>query len=434
MNHTAIEFYNGSVRMSLSSSCLDQRPSSPQLNPPKPAPAPPLAAAAAEPPQGSVKIHPMFNKTLDPATGRPIPTQHAHPDALPSALESETPKAAEALAERLAGFRAGPSSRVEASGQKAGYVRKYEATQPTRAEKRQLKRSPFWNEEGFVEPLPAGTGNDRDQKPGTQSQVRRPIEQIDLESPESLDALVADCQEEESLKAGVSKRGRGKTGGSGAEPLSCAGPRSTQSFQPLPGGGDHVTSGLSPSGLAPHQAGVSQAWHSSESFPSTSPSAPGTGIPGTSLSCTRCGSEVASTSSSDVTRTMLQKSFLQGLLEQSRSGRSPHTETWQGTNGPGSSLFPIEVLVVHASELSLKGLQRADALESGANPGGRSGIVSGGVWVRNDGCVFEPVECPGCGPGGVVVGAKVLAADKANSFFNGQVSVTWSFCVSSWSR
>jgi hypothetical protein len=415
--------------MSLLLSCLDQRPFPLQLNPPKPAPTPPPAAAAAEPPQGSVKIHPMFNKTLDPATGRPIPTQHACLDALPPALESETPKAAEALAERLAGFRAGPSSRAEASGQKAGYVRKYEATQPTRAEKRQLKRSPFWNEEGFVEPLPAGPSKDTDQKQGTQSQVRRPIEHLDLESLESLDALVADCQEEESLKAGVSKRGRGQTGGPEVEPLSCAGPRSTQSFQPLPGGGDYVTSGLSPSGFAPHQARVSQARHSNESLPGTSPSVPGTGGPGTSLSCTRCGSEVASTSSSDVTRTMLQKSFLQGLLEQSRSGRTPHT--WEGANGPGSSLYPIEVLVVHASELSSSGLHRADALESGAKSGKRSGIISGGVWVEKDGCVFEPVECPGCGPGGVVVGAKVLAADKANSFFNGQVSVTWSFCVSS---
>lgn len=376
----------------------------------------------------------MFNKTLDPATGRLVFTQHARPDA----PESENPKAAEALAERLAGFRAGPSSRAEASGQKAGYVRKYEATQPTRAEKRQLKRSPFWNEEGFVEPLPAGPSKDTDQKQGTQSQFRRPIEQLDLESLESLDALVADCREEETLngsEAGVSGRGTGQTGQSGVAPRSSAGPRSTQSFQPLQGGADHVTSGLSPSGVAPHQPGVSQARHSSERFPSTSPSAPsGTGGPETSLSCTRCGSEVASTSSSDVTRTMLQKSFLQGLLEQSRSGRSPHSEAWQGAKGPGSSLYPIEVLVVNASELNSSGLQRADALESGSNLGGQAGIVSGGVWVEKDGCVFEPVECPGCGPGGVVVGAKVLAADKANSFFNGQVSVTRSFCVSSWSR
>lgn len=373
----------------------------------------------------------MFNKALDASIGRPLSAKPARsgpgtsaPEIDPldtvelSGCRGEPPGAAEAFAERLWGFKAG---NPDAAGPEGGYVRRYEATQPTRAERRQPKRSPFWDDEGFVEPAPLETGNSGGKQP--EKQGHRPVDSLDLET---LDAMVAECREEESLKTtqpGGSGRGR-QTGTQSAsalpesernrgmrEPFGAVGWNGPAEICAFRSGNFCGNNGATCSGQPPGNSLEGSAFlgvHGSVDAEA----------PGTSLSCARCGSEVAAVGAPEVTKTVLQKSFLQGLLERSRSGTVlPLADASTGI-GNGGGLYPIEVLVVNASELCL---QRRQGTDSARTVGEQSVGNGWGIWIEKDGCVFEPVHCPGCGSGGACVGAKVLAADKANSYFNGQV-------------
>ncbi|GAQ79169.1 Helicase [Klebsormidium nitens] len=412
-----------------------------ELDPPKRAPSPPAPAPfAVEPPQGSGKFHPMFNKALESSTGRPLSAKPARSGPGTSAPENDSLDTVETFAEQLLGCRAGPSGAAEAfaerlsgfkagvpvpdaAGPEGGYVRRYEATQPTRSERRQAKTSPFWNDEGFVEPAAPAPSSSAGKQAETQG--HGPVDSLDLET---LDALVAECREEESLKAteaGISDRGR-QTGKQSEPavpevernqgeresfgPAGCRGPTAPQALQ---SGMRCGNTGATCSGQPPGDPLEGSAFFG------------GAGIAdadtlGTSISCARCGSEVAAVYSPEVTKTVLQKSFLQGLLERSRSEMGlplGDAAALSDGRGLGGGLYPVEVLVVNASELGLQGRQGTGSARVEQQSGGKGG----GIWVEKDGCVFEPVHCPGCGPGGMSVGAKVLAADKANSYFNGQV-------------
>lgn len=360
-----------------------------QLDPPKPAP--PAAVVTLE---SSSKFHPIFNKTFDSSTVRATPTQPAKPTLQPPPVIDLGAEPAEALAERLSGFRASPSGRhEEASAQKAGYVRRYEATQSTRAEKRQSVRgpfkSPFWDEEGFVDPVPKATSSEGGQNPESQKQSCRPNEPLDKDSLESLEALVAECREEESrhafpvnsdAKAEVSEK-RGQENGRLAE---------AERSLPQQPGAQTGERRRSRSSIQPEQLGACREAAQTCEIPTALQEAGAT-----RLSCGRCGAEVAC---GEVAQTSVRKAFLQNLLEQNRSV----------TGAPGNPAnFPLDVLLVKASALC--------STSGTAETGPRA------VWAQEDGCVFEPVECPSCGAGGAVVGARVLATDTANSFLNGQV-------------
>ncbi|KAJ7532665.1 hypothetical protein O6H91_13G014200 [Diphasiastrum complanatum] len=145
------------------------------------------------------------------------------------------------------------------------------------------------------------------------------------------------------------------------------------------------------------------------------------------LSCIKCGHSVGTVEKNlfvSCYTTTLQKPYLRVL--QSMQDYSVHTSVPCSSKGQQKSESTVHVYITEPDELDSSltiGKEKFTGLQPTTECTRCMPTSEHAVWVKEDGCVFEPIHCTWCVDIKSPIGARILAADRTNSLLASKVAI-----------